>query len=100
MQQSLEGSGSELADALKLVDEQMLGDIWAVRRNPYLQDDMLDNPKRRQELIDALHHRLAEVDKRHAFRPARSTTLLTSPAIPIIGRATCCSTANWAMARR
>jgi FAD/FMN-containing dehydrogenase/Fe-S oxidoreductase len=43
---------------------EVLGDIWAVRRNPYLQDDLLDNPKRRQELIDALHHRLAEVDKR------------------------------------
>jgi hypothetical protein len=43
---------------------EVLGDIWAVRRNPYLQDDMLDNPKRRQELIDALHHRLAEVEKR------------------------------------
>ncbi len=43
---------------------EVLGDIWVVRRNPYLQDDMLDNPKRRQELIDALHHRLSEVDKR------------------------------------
>src|SRR5450830_229693 len=43
---------------------EVLGDIWVVRRNPYLQDDMLDNPKRRAELIDALHHRLAEVDKR------------------------------------
>jgi len=43
---------------------EVLGDIWVVRRNPYLQDDMLDNPKRRQKLIDALHHRLAEVDKR------------------------------------
>ena len=43
---------------------EVLGDIWVVRRNPYLQDDMLDNPKRRQELINALHHRLAEVDKR------------------------------------
>src|SRR6266571_6081856 len=43
---------------------EVLGDISVVRRTPYLQDDMLDNPKRRQELIDALHHRLAEVDKR------------------------------------
>jgi FAD/FMN-containing dehydrogenase/Fe-S oxidoreductase len=43
---------------------EVLGDIWVVRRNPYLQDDMLDNPKRRQELIDALNHRLAEVEKR------------------------------------
>jgi len=43
---------------------EVLGDIWVVRRNPYLQDDMLDNPKRRQDLIDALNHRLAEVEKR------------------------------------
>lgn len=43
---------------------EVLGDIWVVRRNPYLQDDLLDNPKRRQALIDALDHRLAEVDKR------------------------------------
>lgn len=43
---------------------EVLGDIWVVRRNPYLQDDMLDNPKRRQALIDALNHRLTEVDKR------------------------------------
>ena len=40
---------------------EVLGDIWVVRRNPYLQDDMLDNPKRRQDLIDALNHRLSEV---------------------------------------
>ncbi|MFZ1180702.1 MAG: FAD/FMN-binding oxidoreductase [Herbaspirillum sp.] len=43
---------------------EVLGDIWVVRRNPYLQDDLLDNPKRRAALIDALNHRLAEVDKR------------------------------------
>ena len=43
---------------------EVLGDIWVVQRNPYLQDDMLDNPKRRQDLIDALNHRLAEVEKR------------------------------------
>ncbi len=43
---------------------EVLGDIWVVRRNPYLQDDMLDNPRRRQDLIDALNHRLGEIDKR------------------------------------
>ena len=40
---------------------EVLGDIWVVRRNPYLQDDLLDNPKRRAALITALHHRLGEV---------------------------------------
>ena len=43
---------------------EVLGDIWVVQRNPYLQDDLLDNPKRRRMLVDALHHRLAEVEKR------------------------------------
>ena len=43
---------------------EVLGDIWVVQRNPYLQDDMLDNPKRRAELVEALNHRLGEVDKR------------------------------------
>jgi hypothetical protein len=43
---------------------EVLGDIWVVQRNPYLEDDLLDNPKRRQLLIDALHHRLTEVAKR------------------------------------
>ncbi len=43
---------------------EVLGDIWVVRRNPYLQDDLLDNPKRRQALIEALYHRLSEIDKR------------------------------------
>nr|WP_249937081.1 FAD/FMN-binding oxidoreductase [Roseateles sp. DAIF2] len=43
---------------------EVLGDIWVVQRNPYLQDDLLDNPKRRQLLIEALEHRLNEVEKR------------------------------------
>jgi len=43
---------------------EVLGDIWVVRRNPYLQDDLLDNPRRRRDLIEALNHRLAEIDKR------------------------------------
>src|SRR3954471_4648155 len=43
---------------------EVLGDIWVVQRNPYLQDDLLDNPKRRRLLVDALHHRLTEVGKR------------------------------------
>jgi Protein of unknown function (DUF3683) len=43
---------------------EVLGDIWVVERNPYLQDDLLDNPKRRAQLIDALHHRLNDIDRR------------------------------------
>src|SRR3954468_15757646 len=43
---------------------EVLGDIWVVQRNPYLQDDLLDNPRRRRMLVEALHHRLGEVEKR------------------------------------
>ncbi len=43
---------------------EVLGDIWVVQRNPYLQDDLLDNPARRRLLIDALHHRLRDVQAR------------------------------------
>src|ERR1700738_933000 len=42
---------------------EVLGDIWVVRRNPYLQDDLLDNPKRRALLIEALNHRLSDIEK-------------------------------------
>ena len=43
---------------------EVLGDVWVVQRNPYLQDDLLDNPRRRKLLVEALQHRLAEVEKR------------------------------------
>ncbi|MBP6419550.1 MAG: DUF3683 domain-containing protein, partial [Giesbergeria sp.] len=43
---------------------EVLGDIWVVQRNPYLQDDLLDSPERRKQLVDALRHRLSEVEKR------------------------------------
>ena len=49
---------------------EVLGDIWVVQRNPYLQDDLLDNPKRRRLLVDALHHRLNEIDKRRDINEA------------------------------
>ncbi|MBP8923415.1 MAG: DUF3683 domain-containing protein, partial [Thauera sp.] len=43
---------------------EVLGDIWVVRRNPYLEDDLLTSRERREALIGALEHRLNEVDKR------------------------------------
>ncbi|MFM2344763.1 MAG: hypothetical protein RLZZ210_1375 [Pseudomonadota bacterium] len=43
---------------------EVLGDIWVIERNPYIQDDLLDNPKRRKNLVDALFHRLNLVEKR------------------------------------
>src|SRR3954468_4614698 len=62
---------------------EVLGDIWVVQRNPYLEDDLLDNPKRRALLIDALNHRLAEVEKRRT--PAADATRDASVAELLVG---------------
>ena len=43
---------------------EVLGDIWVVQRNPYLQDDLLHNPNRRKMLVEALAHRMSEIEKR------------------------------------
>ena len=43
---------------------EVLGDIWVVQRNPYLEDDLLANPQRRAALVAALRYRLSEIDKR------------------------------------
>jgi FAD/FMN-containing dehydrogenase/Fe-S oxidoreductase len=69
---------------------EVLGDIWVVQRNPYLQDDLLDNPKRRVALVQALHHRLGEVQKRRtpqddAQRDARVSELLALATAAVDG---------------
>jgi FAD/FMN-containing dehydrogenase/Fe-S oxidoreductase len=51
---------------------EVLGDIWVVQRNPYLQDDLLDNPKRLDALIGALRHRLSQIDARRREHGADS----------------------------
>jgi len=43
---------------------EVLGDIWVVQRNPYLEDDLLASRERRSALIEALRHRLREIGKR------------------------------------
>ncbi|HEB66388.1 MAG TPA: DUF3683 domain-containing protein [Gammaproteobacteria bacterium] len=43
---------------------EILGDMWVVTRNPFIQDDLLGNRKRREALIAALHHRLEQVEAR------------------------------------
>ena len=59
---------------------EILGDIWVVQRNPFLQDDLLDSPNRRKQLIDALWHRLGEVKKRNSGDSADQVEILLSAA--------------------
>ena len=40
---------------------EVLGDMWVVQRNPYIQDDLLANRKRLASLVHALNHRLDQI---------------------------------------
>ncbi len=72
-------SGRKTGRSARMLYE-VLGDIWVVQRNPYLQDDLLDNPNRRKQLIEALHHRLGEVQKRMTTDLADKVGKLVSKA--------------------
>ncbi len=43
---------------------EVLGDMWVVQRNPFLQDDLLENHRRRKQLIAALNHRIEQIEQR------------------------------------
>nr|CAA6814774.1 MAG: FAD/FMN-containing dehydrogenases [uncultured Thiotrichaceae bacterium] len=48
---------------------EMLGDMWVVARNPYIQDDLLENPKRQRSLLDTLRGRLESIEERAKNNP-------------------------------
>ncbi len=43
---------------------EVLGDMWVITRNPYIQDDLINSRKRWQALVKALHHRLDQTIER------------------------------------
>ncbi len=43
---------------------EVLGDLWVVSRNPYIQEDLAGNRERRIALWNALHHRLNDIGSR------------------------------------
>ncbi|MDO8827611.1 DUF3683 domain-containing protein [Methylophaga sp.] len=43
---------------------EVLGDMWVITRNPYIQDDLIENSKRWDSLRHALHHRLDQIRQR------------------------------------
>ena len=45
---------------------EVLGDMWVIQRNPFIQDDLIDHAKRWQSLAHALHHRLDQIIQRAA----------------------------------
>ena len=45
---------------------EVLGEIWAIERNPYLEDELLNRPKRRAEALGGMRRRLGEIEARRA----------------------------------
>ncbi len=43
---------------------EVLGDMWVISRNPFIQDDLIENNKRWDSLCHALHHRLDQIRER------------------------------------
>jgi FAD/FMN-containing dehydrogenase/Fe-S oxidoreductase len=43
---------------------EVLGEMWVVLRNPYLEDDLIERPRRRAQLLESMRHRLAEIEAR------------------------------------
>ncbi|KAF0205817.1 MAG: FAD linked oxidase domain [Gallionellaceae bacterium] len=61
---------------------EVLGDIWVINRNPYLQDDLLGNNTRRAALVGALRHRLNAIEERRQDNlPVKRLLELTHAAI-------------------
>ena len=52
---------------------EVLGDMWVVERNPYLQDDLINNVDRRDALIQALNHRLQQFETAPQRQPGGGT---------------------------
>ena len=48
---------------------EVLGDMWVIKRNPFIQDDLLENSKRWQSLAHALNHRLDQIAERAENNP-------------------------------
>ena len=54
---------------------EVLGDMWVITRNPYIQDDLLNSPRRWLSLTRALNHRLDQIIERADDNPLVSDLL-------------------------
>jgi FAD/FMN-containing dehydrogenase/Fe-S oxidoreductase len=45
---------------------EVLGEIWAIQRNPYLEDEFVNRPQRRAEALGGMRRRLEEIEARRA----------------------------------
>ncbi|MFK7993447.1 MAG: DUF3683 domain-containing protein [Granulosicoccus sp.] len=54
---------------------EVLGDIWVIDRNPFIQEDLFENGRRRDALIGALKHRVTQIVERGSSDPRVSNLI-------------------------
>ena len=59
---------------------EVLGEMWVILRNPYLEDDLIEHPKRRAKVLAGMRRRLDEMERRRGGNSKVSRQ---------IGRASC-----------
>ncbi len=64
---------------------EVLGDMWVVKRNPYIEDDLLGNRKRRTALVEGMRNRLNSIDARHDGADQRVSALLEAARTAVDG---------------
>ncbi|MEJ2575582.1 MAG: DUF3683 domain-containing protein [Gammaproteobacteria bacterium] len=74
---------------------EVLGDMWVVARNPYLQDDLERNLGRREALVHALDHRLDQFEQR--LNDNADAARLLAAAREAVSRFANCFAANVAL---
>jgi FAD/FMN-containing dehydrogenase/Fe-S oxidoreductase len=57
---------------------EVLGDMWVVKRNPYIEDDLLGNRKRRAAMVEGMRRRLAGIEARRENPDQRVAELLAA----------------------
>ncbi len=55
---------------------EVLGEMWVIQRNPYLEDDFLMRPKGRSDVLSGMRRRLDEIEARRGESDARVASLL------------------------
>jgi len=43
---------------------EVLGEMWVILRNPYIEDDLIAHPRRRAEVVAGMRRRLDEIERR------------------------------------
>ncbi|MEN9783097.1 MAG: hypothetical protein RJA24_440, partial [Pseudomonadota bacterium] len=62
---------------------EVLGDMWVVKRNPYIEDDLLGNRKRRAALIEGMRNRLNSIEARRDNDDRRVAELLEAASVAV-----------------